>query len=112
MNLFILLLFFIFCHTLSEKRENNEEQALQEEIDNCEETDDREASDDVVYIDEVDVNDRLKKDAKVWDHWGKWTPCTVSCGVGKMTRWRHCISEACSPGEKEAQIKTCKKKPC
>lgn len=68
--------------------------------------------DDVLYFDEVDASDRTKKSAKVWDHWGKWSQCTVTCGIGKMTRWRHCVSEGCAPGEKEAQIKTCKKKSC
>lgn len=64
------------------------------------------------YLDEMRVKNRLKKSAKVWDHWGKWSPCTVSCGEGKMMRWRHCVSQACAPGEKEAQIKTCKKPHC
>lgn len=68
--------------------------------------------DSVVYFDEIMSNDRLKKDEGVWDHWGKWTPCSVTCGEGKMSRWRHCVSEACDPGEKEAQIKSCKRKPC
>ncbi|XP_012281889.1 uncharacterized protein LOC105700541 [Orussus abietinus] len=44
---------------------------------------------------------------KVWDQWGKWSSCSVSCGVGKLTRWRHCIGGSCSLGEKEAQLKTC-----
>nr|CAI5820996.1 unnamed protein product [Callosobruchus analis] len=55
---------------------------------------------------------RGKKESKVWDYWGKWSPCSVSCGVGKMTRWRHCLSQSCEPGEKEAQIKTCNMNPC
>ncbi|XP_028141007.1 ADAMTS-like protein 1 [Diabrotica virgifera virgifera] len=68
---------------------------------------------DVVYIDDISLkNVRSKKDAKVWDHWGKWSACSVTCGVGKITRWRHCISNECAPGEKEAQIKTCTLKPC
>lgn len=44
---------------------------------------------------------------KVWDQWGKWSSCTVSCGVGKLKRWRYCVTGGCSPGEKEAQFKTC-----
>lgn len=68
--------------------------------------------DDVIYYDEININDRMKKNVKIWDHWGKWSPCSVTCGEGKMTRWRHCVSEACAPGEKEAQIKTCKMKSC
>ncbi|XP_049823315.1 A disintegrin and metalloproteinase with thrombospondin motifs adt-2-like [Aethina tumida] len=53
-----------------------------------------------------------KRQAKLWDHWGKWSDCSVTCGVGKMTRWRHCVSEGCAQGEKEAQIKTCSERPC
>lgn len=49
---------------------------------------------------------------KVWDHWGKWSQCTVSCGIGKITRWRHCVSGGCAQGEKEAQIKTCTLPSC
>ncbi|CAH1105206.1 unnamed protein product [Psylliodes chrysocephalus] len=71
--------------------------------------------DNVVYIDDVnqlEENLRSKKETKVWDHWGKWSACSVSCGIGKMTRWRHCISKSCAPGEKEAQIKTCTAASC
>ncbi|KAJ8955131.1 hypothetical protein NQ318_009024 [Aromia moschata] len=68
--------------------------------------------DDVFYFDEYKVNVRDKKNVKMWDHWSKWSPCSVTCGVGKMTRWRHCVSPGCDPGEKEAQIKTCTLAPC
>ncbi|KAG5876641.1 hypothetical protein JTB14_012986 [Gonioctena quinquepunctata] len=69
--------------------------------------------DSVIYYDDiVAINDRSKKDAKIWDHWGRWSACSVSCGVGKMTRWRHCVSRGCASGEKEAQIKTCDLSPC
>ncbi|KAB0790337.1 hypothetical protein PPYR_15322, partial [Photinus pyralis] len=54
----------------------------------------------------------LKKGPKVWDHWGKWGACSVSCGIGKITRWRHCVSGGCATGEKEAQIKTCTLPAC
>nr|CAH7763032.1 unnamed protein product [Callosobruchus chinensis] len=67
---------------------------------------------DSVLSDDMREIRRGKKDSKVWDYWGKWSPCSVSCGVGKMTRWRHCLSQSCEPGEKEAQIKTCNINPC
>ncbi|CAH2001818.1 unnamed protein product [Acanthoscelides obtectus] len=62
--------------------------------------------DHILYFDDARGIKRGKKDAKVWDHWGKWSACSVSCGVGRMTRWRHCLSQSCELGEKEAQIKT------
>lgn len=74
--------------------------------------DGEELIDDVIYFDDLNEFKRGKKDAKLWDHWGKWSACSVTCGVGKMTRWRHCVSDGCDPGEKEAQIKTCNMKPC
>lgn len=54
----------------------------------------------------------VRSGPKVWDHWGKWSQCTVTCGIGKITRWRHCISGGCARGEKEAQIKTCTMPAC
>lgn len=53
-----------------------------------------------------------KTGPKVWDRWGKWSGCSVTCGIGKMTRWRHCVSGGCEKGEKEAQIKTCTLPAC
>ena len=49
----------------------------------------------------------LGKYPKIWDHWGNWSKCSITCGVGKLTRWRHCIGGSCDLGEKEAQLKTC-----
>ncbi|XP_030747782.1 ADAMTS-like protein 3 [Sitophilus oryzae] len=72
--------------------------------------------DDIQYADDSDADQRSllrgKKNIKEWDHWGKWSPCSATCGVGKTTRWRHCVSQGCASGEKEAQIRTCTLKPC
>ncbi|GLV34919.1 hypothetical protein CBL_09399 [Carabus blaptoides fortunei] len=61
-------------------------------------------------------NKRQKKEiqskTKVWDHWGTWSSCSVTCGAGKLTRWRHCVRGGCATGEKEAQIKTCTLPAC
>ncbi|KAK6627375.1 hypothetical protein RUM44_009852 [Polyplax serrata] len=53
-----------------------------------------------------------RKGVKIWDQWGKWSPCSVTCGVGRSTRWRHCIGGGCAQGEKEAQIKRCTNPAC
>ncbi|KAF2880240.1 hypothetical protein ILUMI_25934 [Ignelater luminosus] len=58
------------------------------------------------------ANSKTRSGPKIWDHWGKWTACSVTCGLGKMTRWRHCVSGGCATGEKEAQIKTCTLPAC
>lgn len=112
MQAFILL--SIFSIVISEKTEIHlkklQKQTTLETSGNSEENE--ETVDNGIYFDELNVNDRSRKSPKIWDHWGKWSPCSVTCGVGKMTRWRHCVSEGCAPGEKEAQIKTCKKKVC
>uniref|UniRef100_A0AAR5QCY2 ADAMTS cysteine-rich domain-containing protein n=1 Tax=Dendroctonus ponderosae TaxID=77166 RepID=A0AAR5QCY2_DENPD len=71
--------------------------------------------DDIQYIDENVSQQSIvrgKKNIKQWDHWGKWSDCSVSCGVGKTVRWRHCVSDGCADGEKEAQIRTCTMSPC
>ncbi|XP_050305458.1 ADAMTS-like protein 3 [Anthonomus grandis grandis] len=92
--------------TVEEKNEKTLAKADDEDYDSL---------DDIQYEkDEESLNPivRGKKNIKQWDRWGKWSACSVSCGVGKMTRWRHCVSMGCADGEKEAQIKTCTKEPC
>lgn len=49
---------------------------------------------------------------KIWDQWGNWSRCSVTCGIGKLTRWRHCIGGSCLLGEKKAQLKTCTLAAC
>ncbi|EEB19199.1 conserved hypothetical protein [Pediculus humanus corporis] len=53
-----------------------------------------------------------RKGVKIWDQWGKWSPCSVTCGIGRSTRWRHCVGGGCAQGEKEAQIKRCTNPAC
>lgn len=66
----------------------------------------------VMHPDFTFPNKRENTRPKMWDRWTKWSSCSVSCGAGKITRWRHCIAGGCAPGEKEAQIKTCRLNPC
>ncbi|CAH1379295.1 unnamed protein product [Tenebrio molitor] len=66
----------------------------------------------VMHPDPAFPSKRENRRPKKWDRWGKWSPCSVTCGVGKITRWRHCVSGGCAPGEKEAQIKTCTLNAC
>ncbi|KAH0954128.1 hypothetical protein HN011_011803 [Eciton burchellii] len=55
---------------------------------------------------------RRNKEPKIWDRWSSWSTCSVTCGVGKITRWRHCIGGSCSVGEKKAQLRTCTSAAC
>ncbi|XP_026670047.1 thrombospondin-1-like [Ceratina calcarata] len=48
----------------------------------------------------------------VWDDWGNWSTCSVTCGNGRRVRWRHCSANNCVKGLKKAQIKTCHLKKC
>ncbi|CAK9804367.1 THBS2 [Anthophora plagiata] len=58
-------------------------------------------------------NGRINREGpKIWDHWGNWSGCSVTCGIGKLTRWRHCIGGSCLFGEKKAQLKTCTLAAC
>ncbi|XP_011704226.1 PREDICTED: uncharacterized protein LOC105459693 [Wasmannia auropunctata] len=64
-----------------------------------------------------DIHPQIKrekngKEPKIWDQWGNWSTCSVTCGIGKIMRWRHCIGGSCSLGEKKAQLKTCTSAAC
>ncbi|KAL6258576.1 hypothetical protein P5V15_010530 [Pogonomyrmex californicus] len=56
--------------------------------------------------------DKTHREPKIWDQWGNWSTCSVTCGIGKIMRWRHCIGGRCSLGEKKAQLKTCTSAAC
>ncbi|XP_011175471.2 properdin [Solenopsis invicta] len=56
--------------------------------------------------------EKKNREPKIWDRWGNWSTCSVTCGVGKIMRWRHCIGGRCSLGEKKAQLKTCTLAAC
>ncbi|XP_011873912.1 PREDICTED: zinc metalloproteinase nas-37-like [Vollenhovia emeryi] len=67
--------------------------------------------------DEDDIRPPIKREKnsrepKIWDQWGNWSTCSVTCGIGKIMRWRHCIGGRCSLGEKKAQLKTCTSAAC
>ncbi|XP_071565338.1 uncharacterized protein, partial [Temnothorax nylanderi] len=56
--------------------------------------------------------EKNSREPKIWDQWGNWSTCSVTCGIGKIMRWRHCIGGRCSLGEKKAQLKTCTSAAC
>jgi len=58
------------------------------------------------------ISEKNSKEPKIWDQWGNWSTCSVTCGIGKIMRWRHCIGGRCSLGEKKAQLKTCTSAAC
>ncbi|XP_018303226.1 uncharacterized protein [Mycetomoellerius zeteki] len=71
--------------------------------------DDREEDDNIRPLIKREKNNR---EPKIWDQWGNWSTCSVTCGIGKIMRWRHCIGGRCSLGEKKAQLKTCTSAAC
>ncbi|KAG5316016.1 PREDICTED: thrombospondin-1-like [Acromyrmex echinatior] len=71
--------------------------------------DDREEDDNIQSLIKREKNNR---EPKIWDQWGNWSTCSVTCGIGKIMRWRHCIGGRCSLGEKKAQLKTCTSAAC
>ncbi|XP_018050181.1 PREDICTED: uncharacterized protein LOC108688432 [Atta colombica] len=71
--------------------------------------DDREEDNNIQSLIKREKNNR---EPKIWDQWGNWSTCSVTCGIGKIMRWRHCIGGRCSLGEKKAQLKTCTSATC
>ncbi|XP_018339310.1 PREDICTED: uncharacterized protein LOC108746825 isoform X2 [Trachymyrmex septentrionalis] len=71
--------------------------------------DDREED---VNIQSLIKREKNNREPKIWDQWGNWSTCSVTCGIGKIMRWRHCIGGRCSLGEKKAQLKTCTSAAC
>ncbi|VEN50267.1 unnamed protein product [Callosobruchus maculatus] len=46
-----------------------------------------------------------------WDDWSRWSSCSVSCGKGRIIRWRHCI-DSCDGIETEMQERACQLPAC
>ncbi|XP_043216256.1 uncharacterized protein LOC122378811 isoform X1 [Amphibalanus amphitrite] len=50
---------------------------------------------------------------ETWGPWGRWGPCSVTCGPGQKARYRHCVmGPRCEPGERESDFKPCFRKSC
>ena len=46
----------------------------------------------------------------VWNAWGAWSQCSVSCGMGSHNRLRTCNGQNCTGYAEE--ILTCQRKQC
>nr|CAH7713611.1 unnamed protein product [Callosobruchus chinensis] len=46
-----------------------------------------------------------------WDDWSHWSGCSVSCGKGRIIRWRHCV-DSCDGIETEMQERACQLPAC
>lgn len=89
----------LFCETIKEF--DNDNQYRNDEVNGF------------LFLQDYHSNDRIKREEeKIWGPWGKWTPCSVTCGEGRTIKFRYCESESCGVGEKEAKIKPCKMKTC
>ena len=50
---------------------------------------------------------------ETWAPWGRWGPCSVTCGPGQKARYRHCVQgPRCQPGERQSDFKPCFRKSC
>ena len=50
---------------------------------------------------------------ETWSDWGRWGPCSVTCGPGQKARYRHCVQgPRCQPGERQTDFKPCFRKSC
>nr|XP_012220029.1 PREDICTED: thrombospondin-2-like [Linepithema humile] len=84
---------------------------LRRKSSNIEHNDDSNREEDIRPY-EIKRAGRNDREPKIWDQWGNWSTCSVTCGIGKIMRWRHCIGGSCSLGEKKAQLKTCTSAAC
>jgi len=52
----------------------------------------------------------------VWDEWTRWTPCSVTCGVGTQSTLRYVLTPAVGAGKpcsgSASATQSCKEKPC
>lgn len=45
-------------------------------------------------------------------HWSEWTPCSVSCGVGKSEKYRHILRQGVNGGTPCPSKKIVKRRKC
>lgn len=99
-NFFIVLVFSDLWYVIATNRDvvNNEEFSFGEKS--------------FIFSNNLKEISRMKREEKIWGPWESWSSCSATCGIGKMFKFRYCISDYCGIDEKEARIKPCQMKPC
>ncbi|XP_050312343.1 uncharacterized protein LOC126747637 [Anthonomus grandis grandis] len=46
-----------------------------------------------------------------WKKWTEWSACSVTCGKGRIIRWRHC-KKSCEDVETEMEERSCQMPEC
>lgn len=58
-------------------------------------------------------NVRQNENQGIWGTWTDWSACSVTCGKGRVIRWRHCrAAGGCDGVETEMGEKACQLPAC
>ncbi|KAL1516990.1 hypothetical protein ABEB36_000813 [Hypothenemus hampei] len=58
-----------------------------------------------------ELREKRKKNGPKWNKWTDWSTCSVSCGKGRLIRWRHC-RDNCNDIETEMEEISCQLPEC